>query len=260
VFALHGMAGNDGWYEALEEMLARIHGGAGADDASAPRKGGLLYRVKRALPWTLVRQITRRIPQSWNKALVPLWSRRMHHWPSTRFFVLPMDLHGYVRLNLKGREREGIVEPADADRLLDELDAGLRSFRDADTGRPVVRETIRVDDLVPPDAPRRRHLPDLIVIWDAEHPVTASSGIISERFGAVRWPPGRRLASGRSGNHTAHGWFVAAGPGIEPGPTSRVYDAAELIPTVFEWLGAPPPAGRDWGTESGEQPPPRSLR
>jgi len=260
VFALHGMAGNDGWYEALEEMLARIHGGAGADDASAPRKGGLLYRVKRALPWTLVRQITRRIPQSWNKALVPLWSRRMHHWPSTRFFVLPMDLHGYVRLNLKGREREGIVEPADADRLLDELDAGLRSFRDADTGRPVVRETIRVDDLVPPDAPRRRHLPDLIVIWDAEHPVTASSGIISERFGAVRWPPGRRLASGRSGNHTAHGWFVAAGPGIEPGPTSRVYGAAELIPTVFEWLGAPPPAGRDWGTESGEQPPPRSLR
>jgi hypothetical protein len=81
-----------------------------------------------------------------------------------------------------------------------------------------------------------------------------------ERFGAVRWPPGRRLASGRSGNHTAHGWFVAAGPGIEPGPTSRVYDAAELIPNAFEWLGAPPPVGRDWGTESGEQPPRRSLR
>ena len=62
------------------------------------------------------------------------------------------------------------------------------------------------------------------------------------------------------GSRRLDGWFVAAGPGIEPGPTSRVYDAAELIPTAFEWLGAAPPAGRDWGTESGEQPPRRSLR
>ena len=165
----------------------------------------------------------------------------MHHWSSTRYFALPMDLHGYVRLNLKGRELEGIVEPADADRLLAELDAGLRSFRDADSGRPVVRQTIRVDDLVPASAPRRRFLPDLIVIWESEGSVTGSTGVISERFGSIRWPRGRRLASGRAGNHTAHGWFIAAGPGIAPGPSTEVYQTADLIPTAFRWLGAPPP-------------------
>ena len=53
---------------------------------------------------------------------------------------------------------------------------------------------------------------------------------------------GRKLASGRSGNHTPHGWFVARGPGIPPGPSARTYDTADLMPTVFQWLGAPQPA------------------
>jgi predicted AlkP superfamily phosphohydrolase/phosphomutase len=187
-----------------------------------------------------VRQVTRRIPQRWNKALVPLWSRRMHHWASTPYFALPMDLHGYVRLNLKGRDQEGIVEAAEVGPLLEGLEAGLRSFRDVETGRPVVRETIRVDDLVPADAPRRRYLPDLVVIWEAEVSVTASTGVISERFGSIRWPLGRKLASGRSGNHTAHGWYVVAGPGISPGPSHEVRRTVDLIATALQWLGARP--------------------
>ncbi len=236
-FALHGMGANDGWYEFLPRILERIHqGGSGA-----PAKPGLLFRLKQALPWTLVRQVTRRIPASWNSALVPLWSRRMHDWPRTKFFALPMDYNGYVRLNLKGREQQGCVEPADADRLLAEVDEALRSFRDIATGQPVIRGTIKVDELVPPDAPRRRYLPDLVILWDPPGPVYASPGVVSDRFGEIRWPEGRKLASGRSGNHTPHGWFVAKGPGIPPGPSARTYDTADLMPTVFQWLGAPQP-------------------
>jgi arylsulfatase A-like enzyme len=66
--------------------------------------------------------------------------------------------------------------------------------------------------------------------------------VVSDQFGAVRWPAGRKLASGRSGNHTPHGWFVARGPGIRPGPSDRTYDTADLMPTVFQWLGAPQPS------------------
>ena len=64
----HG--GNDGWYEVLEQMLARISGRRRARRGCAG-KGGLLYRLKRALPWTLVRQVTRRIPQAGTRR----WSR-----------------------------------------------------------------------------------------------------------------------------------------------------------------------------------------
>ena len=243
VFALHGMGPNDGWYEFLPRMLERIHGGsAGGGSAGSRDKPGLLFRLKKALPWTLVRQVTRRIPIGWNKALVPLWSRRMHDWTRTRYFALPMDYNGYVRLNLKGREKQGCVDPADADRLIAEVDAGLRSFRDIATGKPVIRGTIRVDDLIEPDAPRRRFLPDLVVLWDPPGPVWASGGVVSDQFGEIRWPQGRKLASGRSGNHTPHGWFIAKGPGIVPGPSARTYDTADLMPTVFHWLGAPQPS------------------
>jgi predicted AlkP superfamily phosphohydrolase/phosphomutase len=238
VFALHGMGSNDGWYEYLPRILQRIHQGAGAP----PARPGMLFRLRQTLPWTLVRQVTRRIPSAWNKALVSLWSRRMHDWPNTRYFALPMDYNGYVRLNLKGREKQGCLDPADADQVLAEVDAGLRSFRDIATGKPVIRGTIKVDELISPTAPRRRFLPDLIVLWDPPGPAWASSGVVSDQFGEIRWPEGRKLASGRSGNHTPHGWFVARGPGIAPGPTAGTYDTADLIPTVFQWLGAPQPS------------------
>jgi len=235
VFALHGMGPNDGWYEMLPRLIQQIHRGGGG----APARPGMLYRLRQALPWRLVRQVTRRIPNSWNRVLVRLWSRRMHDWPATKYFALPMDYNGYIRLNLKGREAEGCLDPKDADGVIADLDAALRSFRDIDSGQPVIRGTIKVDELVPPDAPRRRFLPDLIVLWDPPHPAWASSGLVSDRFGEVRWPRGRKLASGRSGNHTPHGWFIAKGPEISPGPSSRTYDTADLIPTVFRWLGAP---------------------
>jgi predicted AlkP superfamily phosphohydrolase/phosphomutase len=243
VFALHGMGPNDGWYEFLPRILGQIHRGGGGGSP----KSGLLFRLRQALPWRLVRQVTRRIPMAWNKALVPLWSRRMHDWPNTRYFALPMDYNGYVRLNIKGREREGCVDPGDADRVMAEVDAALRTFRDIATGKPVIRGTIKVDELISPTAPRRRFLPDLVVLWDAPGPAWASPGVVSDQFGEIRWPEGRKLASGRSGNHTPHGWFVAKGPGIPPGQSARTYDTADLIPTVFQWLGAPRPphfAGR----------------
>lgn len=238
VFALHGMGPNDGWYEMLPRVVEKIHRGEGG----TPAKPGLLFRLRQALPWRLVRQVTRRIPSAWNQALVPMWSSRMHDWKNRQYFTLPMDYNGYLRLNLKGREKDGCVDPKDADRIMGELDAALRSFRDIETGKPVIRGTIKVDDLVPPDSSRRRFLPDLVVLWDPPHPVSASSGLVSDKYGEIRWPKGMKLHSGRSGNHTPHGWFIAKGPGITPGSSDRTYDTADLMPTVFRWLGAPIPA------------------
>ena len=237
-FALHGMGPNAGWYERLPQLVACVsRGGAPAP----PPKEGLVFRLRNALPWTLVRQVTRRIPHAWNKALVPLWSRRMFDWTQTKFFTLPMDYNGYIRLNVKGRELEGSVDPSDVEPLIAMLDEALRSFVDIETGKPVIRRTIKVDDLFGVDAPRRRFLPDMVVLWDAPFPSWQSSGVVSPTYGEVRWPKGERLMSGRSGNHTPNGWFVAVGPGIQPGLSQRTYDTSDLIPTVFEWLGAPRP-------------------
>jgi len=237
-FALHGMGPNNGWYEYLPRLVERVHNG-GAARETASRKG-LAYGLKQALPWNLVRQATRRIPHSWNRALVPLWSRRMYDWSKTRYFCLPMDYNGYIRLNLKGREAKGCLDPEDAEREIQRLEKGLESFRDLETGRPLIKGVVRVEELIGEPAPRRDVLPDLIVLWEADFPTAESSGVTSDLYGEIRWPKGRKLASGRSGNHTPNAWFAAAGPGIEPGPASAVHDTIDLAPTVLKWLGAAP--------------------
>lgn len=236
VFALHGMGPNQGWAEYFARMvdLVRRDGAEERDDQ------GLIFRVKKALPWQLVRQVTMRLPSALNQALVPLWSRRMYDWGETRYFALPLDLNGYLRFSVQGRERDGLVERgSEYDRLVEHLREALTSFRDLRTGEPVVDRVEDVDELVGPDAPRRDVLPDLIAHW-ADCSAIDSPGMRSPRYGEIRWDRPTRLPSGRSGNHTDRGWFVASGPGIPAGATSREdADTVNLAPTVFEWMGLP---------------------
>jgi predicted AlkP superfamily phosphohydrolase/phosphomutase len=63
-------------------------------------------------------------------------------WSKTTAYSL--GLNG-IYLNLKGRERDGIVEEEDADRLMKEIIAGLEAVRDTD-GSPVIRNVYRSDE------------------------------------------------------------------------------------------------------------------
>ena len=152
-----------------------------------------------------------------------------------------MDHNGYIRLNVKGREREGTVEPSEIDTLCAELRDALMSFHDIESGAPVVEDVVRIDDVLGAEVPRRAVLPDLVVLWTRPASAQQSSGVTSRRFGEIRWPKGARFRSGRSGNHTHHGWFVATGPGLEAGRSAGTYDTIDLLPTAFEWLGAAQP-------------------
>ncbi|MBN1656421.1 MAG: alkaline phosphatase family protein [Deltaproteobacteria bacterium] len=79
-------------------------------------------------------------------------------WSESRAFGL--GING-VYLNLKGRERFGVVEPGEErNRLLDELAAKLEAVRDAD-GRRVIEKVHRSDKEY--KGPATRFAPDLIV-------------------------------------------------------------------------------------------------
>ena len=237
VFALHGMGSNPGWSEYFGRIVAQIHNGGSGEEG----KPGIVYRLKKALPWKLARQITTRLPTAVNHAVVPIWSRRMHDWSTTRFFALPLDLNGYVRINLRGREDEGIVERgAELEELYAELEEAFLSFKDIATGKPFASAVRKVDDLVGADAPSRDVLPDLVVCWN-DISALESDGVRSPTFGEVRWGRGAKFPSGRSGNHLGRGWFVAAGTGIEPGRCETVHDTVDLLPTAYSWIGAEPP-------------------
>ncbi|HKU61333.1 MAG TPA: alkaline phosphatase family protein [Gemmatimonadales bacterium] len=234
-FALHGMGPNTTWADRCADILARIMSGRAANPAS---RRGLMYAVKQAIPWRLARAVTTRIPPEVQARLVPIWSARMFDWRTTRAFPLPMDHAGYVRINLRGREPQGIVAPEEYGALCDEIAEGFLGFRDGVTGKPIVRQVHRLDALAPAGAAARDRLPDLVIEWSGVPPAAAPV-IRSDQLGELSWKSAR-LPSGRAGNHTPDGWFVAAGPGIEPGATAAVHPIVDLVPTVYRWLGLEP--------------------
>lgn len=237
VFAVHGMGKNPGWADRCGEILARIQNA----DSTPSRKTGLLYRLKKALPWQVIRQVTTRLPQAVQHRLVSLWSASMCDWETTRLFPLPMDHAGYLRVNLRGREPRGIVSSGrEHEELLLQTAEAIGSFRDMDTGKPIASRIFTLPELGPEDAPYRDLLPDLVITW-GEVPASSCRGIRSESFGEILWEDAGRLPSGRAGNHTEHGWFVATGPGVSPGKSSNGHRITDLVPTLDALLDVKSP-------------------
>lgn len=153
-------------------------------------------------------------------------------WSTTRVFVLPSDHHGHLRVNLRGRERDGIVAPADMRPLLEEVAAGLRTFRDED-GAPSVDAVELMDDLVGADAPERARLPDAIVRWPAR-PSAGVRAVESPVHGRVERFGG---GNGRSGGHTDEGWALLVPRGARVREPSRPARLADVAATVSAVLG-----------------------
>jgi predicted AlkP superfamily phosphohydrolase/phosphomutase len=156
------------------------------------------------------------------------WHRK--HWSAMPWFALPSFSDGHVRLNLRGRERDGVI-PLDAyERTCDELEAALRLARDARSGEPVVDQVLRMraGDPLAPDGPGA----DLVVTWkltsDAfEHP---AAGVVGP------------FALPRSGSHTDNGFLLVDGPGIPPARLGE-RPTIDLAPTLLALLGWPKPPG-----------------
>jgi predicted AlkP superfamily phosphohydrolase/phosphomutase len=159
---------------------------------------------------------------------VAAWYRP--HWARMPYFALPSFADGHVRVNLAGRERDGMVDPVDYGRTLDAAERILGECRDARTGLPIVADVLRMraDDPFDPDGPDA----DLLVIFDGapdaiEHPTVGTIG------------PFPHL---RAAHHSPDGFALMAGPGVTPGDLG-VRSAADLGPTILGLLGRPTPAG-----------------
>ena len=85
-------------------------------------------------------------------------------WSKTRAFGLGFN---GLYVNQKGRESEGIVDPADADALMDEISRALEAYRDPKTGAQVVLKAFRAADVY--SGPRIPEGPDVLVGYDREY-------------------------------------------------------------------------------------------
>ncbi|MBD3385342.1 glycosyltransferase [candidate division KSB1 bacterium] len=75
-------------------------------------------------------------------------------WSATTAFSIPSYYTGFIRVNLSGREPEGIVAAgAEYDDLLDRITADLYSFVDPASGKQAVQRVARTVNLFACDAP-----------------------------------------------------------------------------------------------------------
>jgi hypothetical protein len=126
-------------------------------------------------------------------------------WNYTPAFPVPSGGDtGFVRLNIKGRERDGFLPQAEEDRadFVAFLCDNLRALRVKDTGEPVVSDITFAKDAFP--GPCSYLLPDLILRWKPEKP---AKEIWSEELGSIK----AELKTGRGGLHTGDGFAILAG-------------------------------------------------
>jgi predicted AlkP superfamily phosphohydrolase/phosphomutase len=161
---------------------------------------------------------------------VAAWYRS--HWPRMKAFVLPTFADARLRINLRGRERDGIVERADYDRVCRETEDTMRACRDPRTGSPVVARTWR------PRAhdPMARGGPDADIVVQWSRPVDALEHPAVGRVGPF---PFRR-----TGAHSPRGFAVFAGPGV-PRTDLGQWPAIDLPATIAALLGQRTPSGLD---------------
>ena len=181
------------------------------------------------------------LPQSWRDLLSRALSREAQEklisekfrsstdWSRTRIFCIPSLYTGQFRVNLRGREPQGIVEPGEEYvAALNELERDLKQMIDPVTGRAAIKTVYRTAKLFGIEPPRE--LPDLFAEWkEAEHFVDH-----------VVHPRGE-IHQGKTGfhrgtDHSPYGFFAAAGPGVSARGDQGDIDPLDLVPTFLSHL------------------------
>jgi predicted AlkP superfamily phosphohydrolase/phosphomutase len=159
------------------------------------------------------------------------WQPAQHYqeyWPRMRAFAVPSYYDGRIRINVRGRERDGVVAASQYDRVCEDIATLLNECRNPRTGEPVVAfierpsagDPMRIGD----------SQGDLIVVWRGvvtafEHP----------RLGVIGPVPLHR-----TGGHTGrHGMAYIATPEVRVGDLG-VRSSFDVAPTIVELLGCSP--------------------
>jgi predicted AlkP superfamily phosphohydrolase/phosphomutase len=160
-------------------------------------------------------------------------------WPRTKAFI---SSGVGIRLNVKGREPQGVIEEEDYEKVRDELASQLSALRDPENGHTVFRHALPREKVL--SGPHVADAPDIMCLPDTGYlptealasfdplALTSSKGALFSR------------TSPWSGTHSPFGVVAVSGPGVERG---RIRDAKleDIAPTVLYAMGLRVPKGLD---------------
>ena len=255
VLLSHGMCARYGAQFLLPDILVRLGVGVPPGPPPAPRAGPGPTSLERLLEagW---RRTPDRLKDWLRPGLEQIRHARDRGDSLPRWSLDPRLSHGFlvdnglavggIRLNLRGREPQGLVAPgAEEQALSRQLAQDLEEIRNLDSGRPMIRRVSRTADLY--QGEYLSLLPDLLVAWSEDTPIgsaTVGSGAgATVRLGSDR--VGELVGTNRycrTGDHRPEGLFVAAGPGIGPARLSRSVSVMDFAPTLAALLDVEVPS------------------
>lgn len=234
VMLSHGMGPFYAGAHLLPSVLDRL--GMGADvalDMDTLLVERPVWKLRRLLPAGVRQRVRDWMPQ----VTSALW-RNAHStaspWPLASAFAVPQhNMTSGIRINLRGREPAGTIQPGpEYDALCRELIDVLSALENPETGRKAVQWVAQAADLY--EGPHLADFPDLLVEWDHSAPIRT---LRSLRTGTVA----HDFPSERSGDHRANGLLIGRGPSFRPGEIEGVVRTQDIAPTVLEFFGVSRP-------------------
>jgi len=151
-------------------------------------------------------------------------------WSKSRAYTSVVSTGEGVSVNLKGREPEGIVDPADYEKVRDELYEKLSAWRDPVTGAAPIAKVYRKEEVMHGEF--FDTAPDLLLMPAPFYSLTHAKSALED-------------ADWLSGDHRLEGVVIATGPEVTPGPLAETAELIDLAPTAMAALGVPSAIPRD---------------
>lgn len=227
VVSMHGMAGRTDIAPLGRQVIDVL---LGKDPGAERERSDIVRKVRNLLPASLHRAIWQRLPASVRAGREGTRIMAGGYHPGDPIFTVASDTWPAVRLNLVGRERDGVVAPGDAAGWIDRLEALLTEFS-TDDDQPAFAGLFRTAREL--SGPRIDFLPDAFI---RTNPGVVRSHTLRRANGGIL-----RTAEpeARNGAHTGEGfcfWRPAAGM------TASRRDATifDFAPSLLELLGVEP--------------------
>ncbi len=226
VFSLHGMQASRG----VPVFLGSVLSNAGftkftdwSNQSWSDRARTVIANIKKSLPDPIKKLYYSIVPVTTAHMVARSTLLPQYDWSRTRAFALPTDQHGWIRINLKGREAQGIVPVTDYEHTCDELEKLVGALKSED-GRPLVRKITRTSQRAE-DALGQR-LPDLIIHWE--------DAVFKSPLKIKDLPKGpENIGRKYVGQHSLEGFCIFRGPfNVAESDSVRSKDLSRLISEV----------------------------
>ena len=239
VFSGMGMRPNTNGVTLLPRALEALGYTVPATASPTSRRREQMRRAAlTVVPRPLARAVRRRFIDSAevDRHAERLWFESTD-WPSTRAWAEAEQGSGFIRLNVAGREPDGIVQRGeDYDRVCAQIKADLLELREADSGRPAVEAVVHRSEVT--SGPLEDSLPDLLIKWSSRDVVRRAW---HPRVGMVEDDGSDWQVS----EHNDDGWLVMSGPLVRPGARADGARVEDLGATLTHLMGGELPEQMD---------------